>query len=205
MVEDLEDVRRQILAIRAGGEELLADLSHAQLLLQPQPGKWSIANCVDHLIVAGSDSVSNIRNAIKEARTRRLFSVGPFRYGLLERWFVSQMEPPPKMRMKAPEAYAPIGRHPDDLLPGFLLLQDQLLECIRESDGIDLSKVKVSNPISRLMRFSLGQEFALNAAHERRHLWQARRVKNSFEFFSSQIGAVFSFKFSDRNSGGGKT
>jgi hypothetical protein len=30
-------------------------------------------------------------------------------------------------------------------------------------------------------RMSLGQEFALTAAHERRHLWQASRVREKIE------------------------
>jgi hypothetical protein len=54
--------------------------------------------------------------------------------------------------------------------------------CIEEANGIDLSKTKVSNAVSRWFRLSLGQELAFDAAHERRHLWQARRVKEELDF-----------------------
>jgi hypothetical protein len=37
--------------------------------------------------------------------------------------------------------------------------------------------VKVANPVSSWFTMTLGQELALTAAHERRHLWQAWRVR----------------------------
>jgi hypothetical protein len=41
--------------------------------------------------------------------------------------------------------------------------------------------VKVANPVSTWFRMTLGQEFALTAAHERRHLWQGWHVRRAFE------------------------
>ena len=46
-----------------------------------------------------------------------------------------------------------------------------------EANGIDLAAVKVDNPVSRWFKLSLGQELAFTAAHERRHLAQASRVR----------------------------
>ena len=51
------------------------------------------------------------------------------------------------------------------------------MRVIEEADGIDLASVKVNNPVSRWFKLSLGQELAFTAAHERRHLWQAVRVR----------------------------
>jgi hypothetical protein len=36
---------------------------------------------------------------------------------------------------------------------------------------------RTASPFSKLLRFTLGQVFALNTAHGRRHLWQARQVR----------------------------
>jgi hypothetical protein len=47
---------------------------------------------------------------------------------------------------------------------------------IEQADGLDLKRVKVVSPISSFLKFSLGMTFAQAAAHERRHLAQARRV-----------------------------
>ena len=46
----------------------------------------------------------------------------------------------------------------------------------------DLSKARVQSPASRWIRLDLGAGFALMAAHERRHLWQARRLTERPDF-----------------------
>ena len=174
---DLQNYHQQFLSIRDEAKDLLADLTDGQLIWQPVSNQWSIAQCVDHLVVTGRNSLSHMTQAIGEARSRGLLSEGPFRYGMIERWFVRQMEPHAKMRFKAPKAYLPSrDRLPAEILMNFYVLQDDFLRCIEDANGIDLSRVKVSNPVSKWFRLSLGQELAFNIAHERRHLWQARRV-----------------------------
>jgi len=87
------------------------------------------------------------------------------------------------MRFKAPTAYFPSAsqRHAE-IVASFNSLQEEFLSCIEEANGIDLARTKVSNAASRWFRLSLGQELAFDAAHERRHLWQVRRVKEELDF-----------------------
>ena len=88
------------------------------------------------------------------------------------------MDAPARIRFKAPTAYKP---SPDlstaDIIAGFFLLQDELCRALAEANGIDVGRVKVSNPVSKWFTLSVGQEFAFTAAHERRHLWQAWRLR----------------------------
>src|SRR3989442_14769538 len=107
LVEDLQNYRRQFESIKTGAQNLLGDLNELQFNWQPGSDRWSIAQCIDHLVVTGRSSLSNIHRAINEARSKGLSSSGPFRYGMLERWFVSQMKPPARMTFKAPKAYMP--------------------------------------------------------------------------------------------------
>ena len=183
LVEDLQNYHRQFESIKTEAQNLLRDLNELQFNWQPGTDRWSIAQCIDHLVVTGRSSLSNIRRALNEARSKGLFSPGPFRYGLIEKWFVRQMEPPARMRFKAPKAYLPSAYQPyAELVASFYSLQEEFLACLEEANGIDLSKTKVSNAVSRWFRLSLGQELAFNAAHERRHLWQAGRVKQELDF-----------------------
>jgi hypothetical protein len=48
---------------------------------------------------------------------------------------------------------------------------------LERADGLDLRRIKVATPISRFLKMSLGMMFAQAAAHEQRHLMQARRVR----------------------------
>jgi hypothetical protein len=58
----------------------------------------------------------------------------------------------------------------------FFELQHDLRRSLADASGLDLARIKVGNPVTSWIRFSLGQEFALTAAHERRHLHQVRRL-----------------------------
>jgi hypothetical protein len=180
---DLQNYHQQFQSIKADARDLLGDLSESQFNWRPTPNQWSIAQCVDHLLVTGNNSLSHTRVAIEEARSNGLFARGPFRYRLIDRWFVRQMEPRARMRFKAPKAYLPSsGSLSVEIMAAFYALQDDFIKCLEEADGLDLSRTRVNNPVSRWFRLSLGQELAFNAAHERRHLWQAGRVKQSKGF-----------------------
>ena len=183
LVEDLQNYHRQFESIKTDAQNLLGDLNELQFNWQPGTDRWSIAQCIDHLGLTGRNSLSNIHRAVDEARSKNLFSLGPFRYGLIEKWFVRQMEPPARMTFKAPKAYLPSVYQPyPEMVTSFYSLQAEFLVCIEEANGIDLSRMKVSNAVSRWFRLSLGQELAFNAAHERRHLWQAGKVKEELDF-----------------------
>jgi hypothetical protein len=55
----------------------------------------------------------------------------------------------------------------------------QYIDRLRQANGLDLSRARVRSPASKWLRMPLGSGFAVMTAHERRHLWQARRVTSS--------------------------
>ena len=80
--------------------------------------------------------------------------------------------------LPAPGRFVPLHGQPvTAVLPTFLHAQDQFTLQLERADGLDLRHVKVATPISLFLRMSLGMMFAQVAAHERRHLAQARRVQ----------------------------
>ena len=183
LVEDLQNLQHQWQAIKTEAQHLLADLDDAQFNWHPSSHAWSIAECLDHLIVTGRQALARIHPTISDARSQGLLSQGPFRYGRLEKWIVRLVEPSPKSKFKVPKGYAPSSNRPyAELVPTFFRLQEEFLDCLHQANGIDLSKVKVDNPVIKWFRLSLGQYLALHAAHERRHLWQARRIKEDPNF-----------------------
>lgn len=178
LVSDIQEYQRQIDAISADARDLIAGLSEAQVNWRPTPAHWSVAECLDHLTVTNRELMEHIEAATNDARSRGLTGRGPFRYGLIGNMIVRSMEPPVKLKFKAPKIFKP---RPDQSLEvvarEFFTTQNELLRLIKEANGINLARVKISSPVTRLIKLSLGQAFGLIATHERRHLWQARQVK----------------------------
>ncbi len=180
---ELADCLSQIDQIQGDAERLLAELTDHQFNWRPASGKWSIAECLSHLEVVGRKHLPRIDDAIEHAHAAHWYSEGPFKYGFVEKWFVHSNEPPPRMRMRAPRAAAPRAFRPRlELWPEFVALQEELRERIRQAQGLDLARAKVHSPFVGPFKFGLGACFSFLAAHERRHLWQARQVRGHADF-----------------------
>jgi hypothetical protein len=177
-VSELDLYRQQFEQIQQRASGLTAGLDEARFNWRPSPQDWSIEECLAHLIVAGHWEVRAIEEAIGRGRKRGLTGQGPFEYGAIDRFLVDQTEPPVRTPVPAPRHFHPLHGQPvTAVMPTFLHLQSQLILQLARAEGLDLRRVKVATPISRLVKMSLGMTFAQIAAHERRHLEQARRVR----------------------------
>jgi hypothetical protein len=104
----------------------------------------------------------------------------------VERLFVASNEPPVRRRFKAFKGYRPPPRLARDaVMNAFLGWHDRLAERIHAADGLDLRRARRRSPILPLLKMSLGTMFALVLTHERRHIWQARQVRNQSTFPSA--------------------
>jgi hypothetical protein len=180
---ELGELDRQFAALKAEASELVAGLKGAQFNWRPRPRSWSIAECLLHLNIVGDRYVHVLETTLAEARALGLVGQGPFGYGWLGRWILANAEPPPKRKFKAPRSFTP----PDDqpitaVLPTFLHLQGQLALRIEQANGLDLARVRVPAPGLGPVMLNLHITLAWIAAHERRHLWQARQVRNHAGF-----------------------
>jgi hypothetical protein len=67
-------------------------------------------------------------------------------------------------------------------------LNAQVASRLQAADGLDLSRPRVSAPTATMLRLNLFELFLFLAAHERRHLKQARDVREDPLFLKSSVG-----------------
>ena len=170
-------------AIRAQlprAREVTAGLSAEHINWRPVVGAWSIAECLAHLNTLNALYADSIRAAIKEASgldsTR---SAKVQKLGVLERSFLSIIEPPYRLKFKAPSMFRPNGAtfDRDDLLAAWNSTHERLAQLAAESSGLDLKAVKIRSPATPLFKMTLLCALMMTPAHDRRHLWQAERVR----------------------------
>lgn len=183
MIAELEGYQDQLLSIRQDAEGLLSSLSRGQFNWRPIPNRWSMAENFGHLNASASRVFKpGIDGAIAIAERNGLKSQGPFVYPPLERLFLRLSEPPPRVRFRAPRVVTPAPDQALDLVRGeFLDWQNWLADRLGRADGLDLRRARHRAPTGPL-RWSLGTYFAVMLAHERRHIWQARQVRNDSGF-----------------------
>lgn len=174
---DVDSYRQEFERLGAEADALVAPLTEDQFNWPPAPGSWSIAECIDHLNVTARLYLPCLDEGIAEGLRLGLYGDGPFTHDPIGRLFVRTMEPPARIKLKAPALFQPVTRRArSEIMAGFRAYQVQFIDRLRQSRGLDLRRAKVHSPAIRWIKMSLNSTFALMAAHERRHLWQARRV-----------------------------
>jgi hypothetical protein len=175
---ELEGYRQQFDWLRSEGQLLAQDLTDAQFNWRANPTSWSIEECLSHLVMVGTVDADAVEKAIDQAHAKGLKAHGPFAYPDWERYILRESEPPVREAVAAPKRFVPLHGQPvTSVLPTFLHVQRRFLGHIERADGLDLRRVKVPTPVTRLVRMSLGSTLARVAAHGRRHLAQARKVR----------------------------
>ena len=175
---ELEDYRGQFEQIIGDAQELTGGLTEAQFNWRPGGGEWSIEECLAHLTMMDQAQADLIEQSIQRARAEGLTGAGPFEYPAWERYLLREIEPPVRNPIPAPKRFVPVHGQPlTGILPTFLHVERRYLAQIERADGLDLRRVKVPSPMAKLVKFSLGATLAMAAAHGRRHLAQARKVR----------------------------
>jgi hypothetical protein len=176
--QELQGLLDQVDACEANAERLVADLDDEGVNWSPPSGGWSVAQCLTHLTLMNEFYLRGWPDALAQAeRTQR----GPFR-GLhptpVGRWFAWTMEPPYRMKSKAIQAATPAARVPRaTVLRDFLRSHEVYRDLVRRSAAVDVNRVVAPNAILRHVKMRLSTVLLIIPAHDRRHLWQAGKVK----------------------------
>lgn len=177
---DIEQIHDQLDAVERDAHALVDGLSEAQGEWRAEAGSWSVAECLDHLATANRVYLRAMQGPAARAREQGRRRRGPARPGVGGRWFIWSLEPPVMRPFKgtAPRSIRPRTAPPlAEAFAGFAASQDEVRRFLQEHADLDLAGVRFPNPFVRGVRFSLATGLHVIAAHERRHLWQAWRVR----------------------------
>ena len=146
-------------------------------------GTWSVAQCLNHLATMNE---FYLRGMVDRVNAARAAGRGPFA-GLhptpIGRWFARSMEPPPKIKLKAPlKDPDPGRRYPiEGLVEAFQRSHAPYRALVQASAGVDVNRVIVPNPFHKQIRMRMATILLIIPAHDRRHLWQAANVRRSLQ------------------------
>lgn len=146
---------------------------------RPATGGWSIDECVAHLTLTNERYIPILVEAIDAAPVMS-DPPAPLKQDLAGRLLRWMMEPPVRFKVPTMPAFQPpssAGRAAT--LARFEAVQGRLTDLIRDMDGLDISRVRIASPFTDTLRYSAYSALRIMAAHERRHLWQAERVRDS--------------------------
>lgn len=180
--ESLGAWHQRVMSVRDRARERFGPLTSEQLGWAPDAKSWSVGECLEHLIITGEGYLPRFEEAIERAR-----ALGEPRSGFKPRWFARFfhrfVDPDGTAKVKAPGAFQPkTATYDTRIVAWFSLQQEELEQIIQSAHGVDLNRVKFASPVTRLIRFSLGEGLWIVSSHLERHLRQAIRVTEAEGF-----------------------
>jgi hypothetical protein len=144
---------------------------------RPAEGRWSAAECIDHLNAGIRLYLEPFEEAIAEARREGLAGNRPDGRTLLGCVIAWALEPPPRPRTTTFDLLEPAqDLDPAELARDFEMLHRALVTQLGAAADLDRKRIKVRSVLDRRLKLSLDDWYAFHAAHGRRHLWQAERA-----------------------------
>jgi len=152
---------------------LLTYSDEEMLRKRRRQASWSALECVVHLNLANQAMLPGLRQAVEAAAT----SAKPtYRMDFSGRFLAWSLEPPALIKLKAAKIAEPLETAaPEAVLLEFETLHGQLIELLHASEGKAIDRQKVKSPFAN-MHYNAYSAFRIISAHDRRHLWQARKA-----------------------------
>jgi hypothetical protein len=180
---EMKAIEDQLDAAERDARALVDGLDDRRGSWRPAPGAWSVSQCLDHLAVANRVYLAAMEAPAARARREGRLRRGAARPGIIGSWFVRSLEPPvnPRLKTKSPRSIQPGTLPLAEAVAALLASHDQVRAFVRANADLDLAGVRFPNPFVPGVRFSLATGLHVIPAHERRHLWQAWRVRQAAE------------------------
>src|SRR5262245_11323300 len=139
------------------------------------PSSWSALECVVHLNLAAQAMLPGIRQAVEAAPASSRATL-TFKMDLPGRLLAWSLEPPVLIKMQTPKLAQPLeSAGPEPVLQEFEQLHEELIQLVHASAGKQIDERKMKSPFAN-MHYNVYSAFRIIAAHDRRHLWQARKA-----------------------------
>ena len=155
-----------------------------QLNWKPGADKWSVGQCIDHLIVSNAEYFPIFDRVLQGQKTTK--TIWESLPGLPRMWgqmLIKSVSPDGARKQKAPKILAPTTSAVDPgIITRFIDQQERVVSYLNTITAVDAEKIIVTSPVVRVITYSLLDACRVIVAHEQRHLLQARRVTELPEF-----------------------
>lgn len=186
----LDDLRKDVEVLLECADFFRKEID--ALLIPPVPGKWSIAQILEHLNSYGRIYLPQMDRALSFSKTKR---AAWFNSGFFGNYFTSMMKPKNvfevKNKMKAFKAHNPDNNlNPGKVLDEFVEQQHKLLQLLELAKQKDTNAIRVPTSVSKFIKLKLGDTFRFLIAHEQRHFIQARNAIKTIGLSTDKFPAI---------------
>jgi uncharacterized damage-inducible protein DinB len=173
----LVDVRAALDDIARETQATFGRLGEHQLNWRPDATRWSVAQCLEHLLVSNRLIFSAAGEALAPSAPRTIWQRLPVLPGLFGQLLIRSQAPGGTRKYRAaPDAQPSASNITADIVQRFVAQQWEAATFLQTLDEQTAGRVIITSPFVRFMTYSMLDACRLVVAHGRRHFEQARRV-----------------------------
>ena len=155
-------------------------LTIAQLNWKPDKDKWSIAQCLHHLIVSNETYYPQLKDIISGKYRNSFYQNFAFISRIIGKRMIKDLGPVVTKSFKNPQLFTPSQSDiPATIIKDFEGHQQKLAAYIARLKDVNLENTVLRSPVTKIIIYNLADLLQIIAGHEQRHLAQAKRVKDS--------------------------
>lgn len=178
----LADVTKATRDVARGVQDAFGLLDGRQLNWKPNASRWSVAQCLQHLLTANRLVLENATDALRNPR-RTLWQRLPLYPALCGRALIRSQAPGATRRYTAPEKARPAASEiAGDIIQRFVDQHRAAADWMQGLSERDAARTIMISPFIRVVTYSVLDGCRLVVAHDHRHVEQARRVMTSLGF-----------------------
>lgn len=177
MNEGLPQLIDELHALSADAGSTFGQLTNEQLNWKPSPDEWSVAQCLEHLVVSNEGFLPLIEKVQRGEHTASLKERLPVLPRLFGSLVLGAVRPEGQRKYKASKPFQPATSGvAGDIVSRFEAQQKLIAAGMKSTEGIDLRKVIITSPVASFVTYSLFDAYRIVVAHDQRHVGQAKRV-----------------------------
>lgn len=181
MSDDKLAITKEFEAVASEVHARFGKLNAEQLNWRPRADAWSVAQCLQHLIITTDEYATDFRGIADGTRRARLWErISPFS-GFFGRFLAGALEKDAQ-KTKTPARFVPPSDLGGDVVLRFMRSQTELVTLIRGTAKADWRRTILTSSFQPIITYSLADAYRIMVVHQHRHIRQADRVTRTEGF-----------------------
>lgn len=173
----VDQLLQEAAALDSRVQHTFGPLTTDQLNWKPDPGEWSVGQCLDHLIVTSKAYFSTFEAVVQGTKGGNFWERLPVLPNLFGSWFYKAVHPATARPLPAPQTFRPTNSAVEpQICAQFSTQQQELIGYMQRSRDLPLDTIIMSSPIAVFVVYSVGDAYRILVAHQHLHIQQAERL-----------------------------
>lgn len=152
-------------------------LSEDQINWKPSQANWSIAECVDHLLVTNRLYIKEFQKQFDEKQIKTNCSKTEVKHRWLSKFIIKSVDPSNSKKVNTFSVFMPsTSNHSKKVIDDFSDLQNKLINIVRLAEDLNLNEYIMSSPAVKIIKENFSDVLEIIRLHDRRHFNQAEKL-----------------------------